>query len=108
MPTDPLAFGNAHFGSGAGPIHLENVACSGSERNLIDCHRSSFVNCYTWRGGAAVRCQGTVTIWTIIVACPNTLCVSCQACIAQYLSCLTVVHLSVSVSYILEDPYLAL
>ena len=58
MPTDSLAFSSAHFGSGAGLVHLDNVACSGNERNLIDCPHSSFVNCHTYHGGAAVRCQG--------------------------------------------------
>ena len=69
ISTDAVAFDNANFGAGAGPIYLDNVDCSGNERNLLDCSRSSSVNCYsrhrswwrtyyTWRGGAAVRCQG--------------------------------------------------
>ena len=59
MLTDAVAFSSAHFGTGAGPIHLDNVACSGSESNLIDCSYSSFVTCSRGhREDAGVRCQG--------------------------------------------------
>ena len=57
-PTDAVAFGTRQFGGGAGPIYLDNVACSGSESNLLDCPRSSFVSCHSSRRGAGVRCQG--------------------------------------------------
>ena len=59
LPTDAVAFSGAHFGAGTGTIHLDNVGCTGSENNLIDCSRSSIVSCY--RGhleDAGVRCQG--------------------------------------------------
>ena len=57
--TDAVAFSNAHFGAGVGPIHLDNVACSGNENNLIDCSYSSFVTCSSGhREDAGVRCQG--------------------------------------------------
>ena len=56
--SDAVAFGTRQFGGGAGPIYLDNVACSGSESTLLDCSRSSFVSCYSWRRGAGVRCQG--------------------------------------------------
>ena len=57
-PTDAVAFGTRQFGTGVGPIYLDNVACSGSESNLLDCSRSSFVSCPSSRRGAGVRCQG--------------------------------------------------
>ena len=53
-----MVFGNAHFGAGTGPIHLDNVGCNGSERNLINCSRSSFGHCYYGhQEDAGVRCQ---------------------------------------------------
>ena len=59
IPTDAVAFSNAHFGAGAGPIHLDNVDCSGSESNLLDCSSSSTVSCfYGHSEDAGVRCQG--------------------------------------------------
>ena len=54
-----MAFSGAHFGAGIGPIHLDNVACSGSESNLIDCSHDSTVNCTDGHSqDAGVRCQG--------------------------------------------------
>ena len=59
MPTDAIAFSNAHFGAGTGPIYLDNVDCSGSESNLIDCQHSPSVYCrYGHNEDAGVRCQG--------------------------------------------------
>ena len=59
--TGALPFGNAHFGSGTGPILLDDVGCSGSETNLTDCPRNSFISCYYGHSeDAGVRCQGTI------------------------------------------------
>ena len=57
--ADAVAFSNAHFGRGAGPIYLDNIDCSGSESNLFNCSNSSVVNCASghW-DDAGVRCQG--------------------------------------------------
>ena len=59
ISTDAVAFSRAHFGAGTGTIYLDNVGCTGSENNLIDCTRSTTVSCL---GGhsedAGVRCQG--------------------------------------------------
>ena len=59
ISTDAVAFIGAHFGAGTGTVYLDNVYCIGSENNLIDCPRSTTVNCF---GGhsedAGVRCQG--------------------------------------------------
>ena len=57
-PTDAIAFTNAHFGAGTGTIYLDNVGCTGSENNLIDCPRSSIVSCTSGHTeDAGVRCQ---------------------------------------------------
>ena len=59
MPTDAVAFSYAHFGAGSGPIHLNNVDCSGSETNLINCSQNSLFYCHSGHSAdAGVRCQG--------------------------------------------------
>ena len=59
IATDAVPFSNAHFGAGIGTIYLDNVGCTGSEANLIDCLRSSTVSCaYSHAEDAGVRCQG--------------------------------------------------
>ena len=59
LPTDAVAFGNAHFGAGSGSIHIDDVGCIGSETRLIDCPRSSTVYCrHAHSEDAGVRCQG--------------------------------------------------
>ena len=73
--TDAVAFTDAHFGTGTGPIYLDEVECSGRENRLIDCSRSSFVSCQ-WgrrrtRGGAGVRCQGKYQVNININLCNN-------------------------------------
>ena len=59
LSTDAVAFSRAHFGAGTGTIYLDNVGCSGSEANLIDCSSSSSVSCSSGHSeDAGVRCQG--------------------------------------------------
>ena len=54
-----MAFSGAHFGAGVGPIHLDNVVCSGNESNLTDCQSNIFVSCYSGHSeDAGLRCQG--------------------------------------------------
>ena len=68
MPAGALAFHNAAFGAGTGPIHFDNTDCSGSEDSLIKCSRSSFIRCNSGHSeDAGVRCQGIyfyVPIWS--------------------------------------------
>ena len=62
MSTGAIAFSSAHFGAGIGPIHLDNVQCSGFESNLTDCPHSFFVSCSSGHGeDAGVRCQSRST-----------------------------------------------
>ena len=58
MPTDAVAYSSAIFGASTAQTHLDDVACNGSESNLMNCSRSSFVSCHSSRRGAGVRCQG--------------------------------------------------
>ena len=54
-----MPFGNAHFGAGTGPIHLDEVDCGGSESRLTECPHSPIVNCTNNHSeDAGVRCQG--------------------------------------------------
>ena len=60
IPTDAVAFWDARFGPGMGSIYLDEVGCAGHEAKLIDCFRSSPVNCHNGhRDDAGVRCQGS-------------------------------------------------
>ena len=61
ISTDAVAFSNAHFGAGTGPIYFDNTDCIGNESNLTDCSWSSYISCYYGHlEDAGVRCQGTV------------------------------------------------
>ena len=63
IPTDAVAFGNGHFGSGTGTIYFDEVGCTGSETNLTDCTRSSSVSCFHGHSeDAGVRCQGKIKL----------------------------------------------
>lgn len=37
--TNAVAYDLAHFGQGAGPIHFDDLECSGSEIDLFRCKR---------------------------------------------------------------------
>ena len=64
LTTDAVAFSSAHFGAGTGTIYLDNVGCTGTESNLIDCTRSSTVSCSSGHSeDAGVRCQGKSESW---------------------------------------------
>ena len=60
-----MAFSNAHFGAGTGPIYLDDVGCRGSENRLIDCSHVPYryVRClHGHLEDAGVRCQG-IDMW---------------------------------------------
>ena len=49
------------YGSGAAPIFLEGINCSGSEEHVLNCSRSFPVGihrCTNHTGDAGVRCTG--------------------------------------------------
>ena len=58
LGAQALAF--AFFGSGVGPIHLDDVNCRGSETSLLQCAYNPIDNCAHFED-AGVRCQGCIT-----------------------------------------------
>ena len=63
MATGAVAYQNAYFGRGTGPILLDDLVCSASEARLIDCPRTTsqgigtYDNCPNGHGDdAGVRC----------------------------------------------------
>ena len=59
--TGAVAFREAAFGSGTGPILLDDVSCVGTETELLACSNDEFgaFDCYHSED-AGVRCQGRV------------------------------------------------
>ena len=56
--TGSVAFRNARFGRGVGPITLDNVACTSSEMSLLACrHNKLFMHNCNHREDAGVRCN---------------------------------------------------
>ena len=54
-----LAVRDAFYGSGVGPILLDNVFCSGSESNLLQCnHQPLFSTDCNHSEDAGVKCEG--------------------------------------------------
>ena len=56
--TDSVAFTSSHFGNGIGSIFLDDVGCSGSESQLINCYYDSVTSDCSHLEDAGVRCQG--------------------------------------------------
>ena len=55
-PSAPVALQSAHFGSGRGPIFLDDVRCNGSERSLLECPHITNHNCRHFED-ASVDCS---------------------------------------------------
>ncbi len=60
LSTDGIAKTGAAFGQGAGTIAIENVACTGTESQLLACSSSVIFNTGTCRHSedAGVVCEG--------------------------------------------------
>ena len=56
--TGATAHSFARFGQGVGPIHIDNVGCSGSESTLSSCSHLTVDNC-VHAEDAGVTCPGT-------------------------------------------------
>ena len=57
--SDAIAYSNAHYGQGTGPILLDNVACTGAEYNLTSCSYDSDTSDCGHYEDAGVRCNTT-------------------------------------------------
>ena len=61
-----IAYSNAYFGRGTGPILLDNVGCTGGESRLLNCSNYRGVGTYSYNCGhdddAGVRCNGRTCI----------------------------------------------
>ena len=53
-----MAYSSAAFGAGSGNIFLDNVGCSGTESDLLDCYYAPGSSC-GHSEDVGVRCQGT-------------------------------------------------
>ena len=56
--TDAIAYSGAFFGAGSGPIHLDDVACTGSEAALMNCSYDPITSDCSHFEDAGVQCQG--------------------------------------------------
>ena len=56
-----LAFRDARFGGGLGPIFLDQLACSGDEQRVLDCNSIQGVHMCDHTQDAGVRCIGIIS-----------------------------------------------
>ncbi|XP_071842198.1 uncharacterized protein [Apostichopus japonicus] len=56
-----VAYGDAFFGPGNEPTHLDDVACRGNESSLLDCNKALYENCnhYEDAGVACITSEQT-------------------------------------------------
>ena len=59
--TGGVAYSNAFFGAGTGPIYLDDVACTSSDSQLLECSSRSISshNCLH-SADAGVGCEGNI------------------------------------------------
>ena len=57
--ADAVAVLYAGFGAGSGPIHLDDVRCTGSETGLVNCTYDSVTTDCSHTEDAGVRCSVT-------------------------------------------------
>ena len=68
-----IPYSNAHFGPGTGPIYLDDVACTSSDSQLLECSSRPIMrnNC-SHPADAGVGCEGnTFLINNINIATTN-------------------------------------
>ena len=56
-----IPYDNAYFGAGVGPIYLDDVACTSSDSQLLECSSRLILrhNC-THSADASVGCEGNI------------------------------------------------
>lgn len=59
VPIDAIARTNAYYGQGSGSIHIDDIACTGTETRLIDCNYDSNTNDCSHSQDAGVQCVVT-------------------------------------------------
>ena len=57
--SDSIAYSNARYGQGTGPILLDNLACTGAEYNLTSCSYDADTSDCSHYEDAGVRCNTT-------------------------------------------------
>ena len=67
-----VAFSNAFFGAGTGPIYLDDVACTSSASQLLECSSRRVLahNCLH-SADAGVRCDGKYIVSQISILSEN-------------------------------------
>ena len=70
-----IAYSNAYFGAGTGPIYLDNVACTSSASQLLECSSRpiSTHNCLH-SADAGVGCEGNFCFLSQILKSMLTVC----------------------------------
>ena len=70
MYAGGTAYSNAYFGAGSGPIFLDDVQCSSSSSQLLECPSSPILshNCLH-SADAGVGCQGISFMFSTIFSC---------------------------------------
>ena len=63
---DAIAYSGAFFGTGSGPIVLDDVACTGSETALINCTYDATTSDCSHFEDAGVQCRSKETLLSVI------------------------------------------
>ena len=81
------AYSNARFGTGSGPIFLDDVQCTSSSSKLLECPSRPILshNCLH-SADAGVGCEGMCNL-RLILCCTMQLVTSCIQLLAQLVSC---------------------
>ena len=81
------AYSNAHFGTGSGPIFLDDVQCTSSSSKLLECPSRPILshNCLH-SADAGVGCEGMCNLH-LILCCTMQLVTSCTQFHVQLVSC---------------------